>query len=219
MGRILIRPIAVVAAFLAIGSALWAEEERHYSVVEAEIRAVLQVLATDTGQRIEVARGVSGRVADLELIGPTNAIFEALAEEAGLDWFVFDGVGYVSPESDGTSRLIRLGDLGYDQTVTALDDAGLIFARYPVRSVADGTAIVVSGPPKMVGKVEALIESLPSPKAPPSFHIRERRGGAFLSLVPVDDTGRLVRAGPPAPNVVAAPEGATQQDEISGVEG
>lgn len=156
-----------------------------YRVIDQGLRAFLQVLAADTGTRIVPGPELRGRITDATLSGDMDAILDRLAETHRIDWFAFNGVVHISGGAEATTRLVRLGDLPAARARAALAEMDLPFDRFGLREAADGKALIVSGPPRLLAIVEATIETLPDPKIVPAqakmFRIRR---GTQISLEP-----------------------------------
>ena len=77
-------------------------------------------------------------------------------------------------------RLVRLGDVPSDVAKAVLAESGLMSDRFPVADAAQGTAVALTGPPKLLGLSEAVIEAVVvEPDIVPSNKIVVRRGSSI----------------------------------------
>jgi hypothetical protein len=132
-----------------------------YLIVRESTAAVFDVISGDLELRLDLSDKVSGSLSDMRLSGTRDEILNALAAELGLDWFIFNGVIYVSGRTEALTRIVRLGDLGPAKVVVTLAESGLPTDKLSIEPSADGLAIAVSGPPKLLALAEAMIEGIP----------------------------------------------------------
>lgn len=184
-----IKKIKVVAAFTlqalifapVPGHAETASEtELSYLVVRQPIVQFLSQLERDTGLQIDATESVNGLIADMRLDGEIAEILSQLSQRFDLQWFAFNGVHYVSAQSEARMRLVRLGDVPSDVAKAVLAESGLMSDRFPVADAAQGTAVALTGPPKLLGLSEAVIEAVVvEPDIVPSNKIVVRRGSSI----------------------------------------
>ncbi len=162
------------------------EHTHHYFVVNQQLPAFLILLGRDAGIKIDTSRLVRGTVRGKNYDGGHVVIIDQIARDFDLDWFEFNGVYYLSARSETVNRLIRLGNLSQDRVRDALTEAGLASKGFPIQSAADGTALALSGPPKLLGLSEAVIESIPPlPAAETSAtQVRIRRANSLTAIDP-----------------------------------
>ena len=164
-----------------------------YLVLRQPVAAFLELMAQNRGLRLDVSDRVRGTISDTRLTGTVSEILDNVADAQRLDWFAFNGVVHVSAREEAMTRLIRLGDLSPDDAIKVLDEAGLKLERYPIRATAEESTVAISGPPRMLALVEAVIESVPakvafSPPARPGRNVIVRRGiTAEQSNTPISD--------------------------------
>lgn len=132
-----------------------------YRVVNLRAADFFALLAQDVGLRVDISGKVTGRLRNVRISGTTADVLDQISNMLSLDWFEFNGVIYISSREQATTRIIRLGDLTADDTYDALEESGLKLARYPIQVASEGTALAISGPPKMLALAEAVIESIP----------------------------------------------------------
>lgn len=132
-----------------------------YLVVRQDAAAFFEILARDTGQRLDLDPKVGGTLTGLRLTGTLDQVMEKAAAPLGLDWFAFNGVLYVSDQSAALTRLVRLGDLDPKRVIAVLDDSGFPTDRMAIKPSSDASALALSGPPKLLALAEAMIEGIP----------------------------------------------------------
>ncbi len=140
--------------------------ELSYRVITQSLNGFLNELIRDSGDRIDVSADVRGHLSHVMHTGRTETILDQLAVQHSLDWFAFNGVYYISAKSEAMTRMTRLGDLTDEAALDALEASGLLFDRFPVRRTAEQSALAISGPPKYLALVEAVIENIPSLSTP-----------------------------------------------------
>ena len=155
------------------------ETELDFSVVDASISDVLQVLAQASGSRFEVSSEVRGSLAAGDYAGTLEAVLTGISQSNDLDWFKFNGVIYISTQSEAISRVVRLGNLSVEQVQAALEKSDLASPTLNQTVTPNGEAIVLTGPPKLVAFSEVIAESLVAdvdvlPETPTK--VRVRRG-------------------------------------------
>ncbi|WP_296426759.1 hypothetical protein [Yoonia sp.] len=167
-----------------------------YMVVRQPLTQFLVQLGRDAGIQIVVSGGVKGEIEVTWLEGEPLAILQNLAARYDMEWFAFNDVIYVSDASESLMRLVRLGEISAAAAQDALGAAGLLSDRFMVSETAQGTALALTGPPKLLGLSEAVIESLMvAPEVVQDNRIIVRRGSA-VSLEPMrvgDITARMAR--------------------------
>lgn len=151
-------------------SATTQASEQAYYVVRQPVSQFLDQLEQDTGVQIDVSARIPGTIIATSVEGDVEAVLSTLSRRFGFHWFFFNNVYYISPVSEGEMRLVRLNDISSAMAQQALADAGLLSDRFPVIEAAQGKAIALTGPPKMLALSEAIIESLvpdaPTPLSP-----------------------------------------------------
>lgn len=155
-------------------------EPSSYFVVDQKTKEFLKDLARDSGVRISVSDAVRGQITRKSLNGSTQEIVSKVATQQDLDWFEYNKVIFISAKSETRIRIIRLGDLTYDDAIKALTQSNLVSARFPMSPTAEKSALSVSAPPKLLAIVESIIEGIPSKptknRATVQNTIRLRRG-------------------------------------------
>jgi hypothetical protein len=136
-------------------------EALDYLVVRQDSAALFEGLARDLELRLDLSDAVHGTLFDRRLTGTRDVVLETATTDLGLDWFIFNGVLYVSNSTEALTRIVRMGDLEPEKVMTALADSGLATDRLNVEPSAGGTALALSGPPKLLALAEAIIEGIP----------------------------------------------------------
>ena len=181
--------IGFVAGLFCPAPAAFAENggEIHYEaeIVDLPLRTALTVLGRDLGVEFTIDGADRRRIRDLRLSGNGEEAVAALMEAAGMDAFAFNGQVFVSPIEARGVRLVRLDDVGADAALDALDAAGLLDPAFSVSAVADGSALVLSGPVKFLALSEGVVSSLRASPVDESPQVRVRKAGKLVS----DDAG------------------------------
>ncbi|MEP3847594.1 MAG: hypothetical protein ABJM43_19795 [Paracoccaceae bacterium] len=157
-----------------------ADTQLSYLIVHQPLVQFLSQLERDAGVQIDATESVNGMITDMRVDGDVGAVLTQLSQRFDLQWFAFNGVHYVSDQSEARMRLVRLGDVPSDVAKAALADSGLMSDRFPVADAAQGTAVALTGPPKLLGLSEAVIESVViEPDVVPYRSIIVRRGSSI----------------------------------------
>ncbi|MEM8978510.1 MAG: hypothetical protein AAGD04_03440 [Pseudomonadota bacterium] len=179
--KVLNVPAVVGAAFTLffVGTTPTVAPAQGYSVyfADAPLSLALSVVERDLGVEFSVEGSQRHRIKNLSISGSPNDVIAALMEETGHSSFEFNGQIFVSPSDEREVRLIRLQEINAEMAVSALDEAGLILDDFDITQVANGKALVVSGPVKYLAIAESVIASVvvePESVEPP---VRVRRGG------------------------------------------
>lgn len=130
-----------------------------FLVVNEGLPEVIQYLSAHAAIRTQMADSVQGRLRLRHLVGTPQEILDDLTLDHDLDWFAFNGTYYVDTKQSTKTRIIPLGELSFERAIAALEQAEVPVRQYPISSAADGKAMVMSGPPKLIGIVEALVAS------------------------------------------------------------
>ncbi|KAB7613617.1 hypothetical protein F9L33_09560 [Amylibacter sp. SFDW26] len=151
-----------------------------YLIMNQPIEDFFKDLARDTGQRVKLSNGVSGKIVNRKLSGSVVEILDSISRTHDLDWFTYNNVYFVSKKREATTRLIRLGNLTLPDTMAVLEKSKLLFNQYPIDAVAENSALSVTGPPKLLAIIESVIEGIPSqlpkPREKTKTIIKVRRG-------------------------------------------
>lgn len=149
-----------------------------YRIINMPLSDFLTLLSEDAGVRVAQPDGLRGLLSNTYLTGDVNAILDTLSVEQGLDWFVFNGVYYISLKSDAVTRLIPLDGISIVQARHALERSGLSLDGTNINSAANETALAVYGGSAFIGIVEAILSVTPGVTAAqaPDAAIRVRRG-------------------------------------------
>lgn len=177
------------------GSVTQEEIAVDYFVIDQSIEGFLQMLSSDANIRFDMTEGVLGRVKRQRISGTPQEVIDQLSARHELDWFLFNGIYYISSREEALTRLVRLGSLGEARAIGALSGAGLSQQGFPTRITADGSALALSGPPKYLGLAEAVLESVPDVQviAKPEKIIRIRRGVHISDVSATEVTEQAVQ--------------------------
>jgi hypothetical protein len=131
-----------------------------YLVIGEDAAAFFDVIARALSVRLDLSDKVHGTLSKTRLSGTSDKILDEAAQKLGLDWFTFNGVLYVSNRSEAVTRIVRLGGLKAGRVLAVLAENGLAVERLDIKPSADGAALALSGPPKLLALVETMIEGI-----------------------------------------------------------
>jgi len=179
----------LVGLWLALSSAILpakaiaSTNEGEYSVYFADVPLglALDVIGRDLGVEFALESSQRLRVRDLALSGTPDKVVSELFREIGMDAFQFNGQVFVSATDTREVRFIRLGQLTPKRAIAALEAAGLLIPDFEINEVADGKAVVLSGPVKYLAISESVIASLDAEPATAQSAVRIRKGGILES--------------------------------------
>jgi hypothetical protein len=196
-------------AVAATASAI-AADGRDYRVIDMPIGAFFTMLQADSGQRIAATPDVAGYIRNTRLTGSVDAIVGQVAAKHDLEIFAYDGVLHVSRAVDDVTQLVPLEGLPSDRAARALRDSGLSLDGDRVKTVADGNALLISGPPDFIAIAKAILVVTPAVAEtyPVRSAIRVRRGTEtaieHYGAAGLLDANQVVRpADPPKPEDTA----------------
>ncbi|WP_299554594.1 hypothetical protein [uncultured Tateyamaria sp.] len=146
------------SSHVAPWSAVSLSSVQEIHVVEIDIGSLVRLIAEHHGLVPQVSNPVGGTVKNVHLQGGLEAMMTTLAQHSDIDWFVYDGTLSVTHLDETSTRFIPLNGLKFEDAEQLLAEADLDGAvRFRLRQIANGTAIRVSGPPRAVEVVEALV--------------------------------------------------------------
>ncbi len=131
--------------------------------IDTRLNVFLDTIDTITGSRIETTETLRTQTVNGWYEGSVEDVLETLGRSSDLDWFQFNNTYYVGLKSEAATRIVRLGDVGYAGAVTALENADITADVLNMISVANGSAIVLTGHPKLVAFSEAILQSIQPP--------------------------------------------------------
>ena len=167
-----IAPSSVVSAPESTPEALVSS----FMIVNRRIDDFLEDLSRENNIRITRSDSVRGRIVNTVLTGTTYEVLDTISKRYSLDWFEYNNVFYLSHKSEAVTRMIRLGDLSFKDTLVALKDSALPVERYPFAATSEDAVLSVTGPPYMIAIVESIIEGIPTATENPRNAVRVRRG-------------------------------------------
>ncbi|MCC2113605.1 MAG: hypothetical protein KDJ16_16340 [Hyphomicrobiales bacterium] len=129
-------------------------------IVDQDIASLIKDFAKKVGIRADISRGVRGRVRDLRLPTEPSAFLDELARRYQIDWYFEGNALHVSAISEAASRMIGLGNVDFDSVRTEVIAAGLDPDRFAMKNMEAAKAVMVSGPPSYIARVELIVESL-----------------------------------------------------------
>jgi type III secretion protein C len=130
-----------------------------YDAKQIPLADVLRDFAGGVGIPIVIAEGVSGTVNANFSLTP-RAFLDLVSRSFGLIWY-FDGtVLHIYPSSQIQSRLFKLTGPNAAELPAKLASFGILDPRYPVSAITvnGGSLLFVSGPPRHIELIEALVD-------------------------------------------------------------
>lgn len=163
--------------FVSMSFPTFASQSTDYVVIEQRLPDFIRELAIQSGARIQLSDASRGWIRNTKLSGDVPEILTVLEQKLELDWFEYNDVYFVTKKSEAVTRMVRLGDLKVSDVSEKLENSGFPIDRFPLRSVSDGSAIILTGPPRLLAFVEAAIESIPNEPGRTGIVIRR---GVFI---------------------------------------
>ena len=160
-----------------------------YLVINQPARVFLTELSRHAGIRIDLSENIRGQLTHLHLSGSVPEILSRLSTHMGWEMFTVNGVIFLSDAEESRTRFVRLGDVGMDDARAALERSGLAFDSYPMSTAVNGTALILSGPPKLLALREAVIAAIPLPEpavpptSPPGQKVVVKRAGKAETVI------------------------------------
>lgn len=168
-----VRLLAFLGAFLPVQ--IQAEQ---YDVIifDLSIADSLDRIGSDIGVEFTGHRTTRRRINSERFSGTRDEIVDQVAATLDLDAFLFNGQVHLSPAEERAVRLIRLGDVSARAARAALDAAGLVIPSFDISEVADGGALVLSGPIEYLAISESIIATLEPEEEFVAPQVKVRRG-------------------------------------------
>lgn len=129
-------------------------------IVDQDVASLIKDFAKKVGIRADISRGVRGRARDLRLPTEPSAFLDELSRRYQIDWYFEGNVLHVSASSEAASRMIGLGNVDFESVRTEVTAAGLDPDRFGMKNMDAAKAVMVSGPPSYIARVELIVESL-----------------------------------------------------------
>ncbi len=158
--------------------------ELSYKILQQPIVDFLRLVARDADVQIDITHHVSGTLESFTASGDTAAILDAVASQANLQWFEFNGTFYISTADEAEVRLLRFETVPSDAIVKALEEIGLTQNRFPMTVSSTGKTIAFSGPPKLLALKEAVIEGVKSETPAPEPRVVQEWPAPKVELAP-----------------------------------
>ncbi|MFQ6550994.1 hypothetical protein AAD018_001445 [Aestuariibius insulae] len=154
-----------------------AQQPHDYFVVNQSLKDFISILAGSTSSRINVSENIRTKIFNSRVTGNLDEIMSWIEARHDVDCFEFNGTYYLSARSEAKTRVVHLGDMTAEDARASLTDAGLNDTDYALHITAGGSAVALSGPPRLLAVAETIIEAFPAAKdGPPGPKIRVRRG-------------------------------------------
>lgn len=180
-------PAPIPAAATVLGGGATEQPESDFDAYamylsDAPLNLALSVIGRDLGVEFMIETSPRRRVRDVMLEGPPDQVIDDLMSAIGMESFQFNGQVFVSALEDREVRLIRLDGVTPSQAKAALGEAGLLVDRFDIAEVAEGQALVLSGPIKYLAISESIIASLLERDTVAVEPVRVRRAGKLEHL-------------------------------------
>ena len=155
----------LASLFLSTTPVAAQQADPSYHIIQVPVRSFVETVLKEANARGVISDQIKSTLYARRISGPPEKILSAIADDAEIDVFQFNNTFYISDATEATTRLILLDNVGYDYALDALQKSSLILPQYPVIKAADGQALGVTGPPKYIALIEAVIKSLSKPAA------------------------------------------------------
>lgn len=146
-------------------------------IVNLDLSTVLGVVSQDLGIDFSITGASRRRLRDVSISGSAEDVVDQIVRQVGMDAFEFNGEVHVSPIADRAVRIVKLGDIPAPMAKAALFEAGLLLNKFEISEIANGSALVLSGPVKYLALSEGVIASLEAPERIAAPTVRVRRAG------------------------------------------
>lgn len=128
----------------------WKDGAYAYSADNTPLSVILQDFASSHGVDANVA-GLPDTFVTARLRSDNaEAFLNRLALEYRFQWFVYNNTIYVSPQSEQTSRRLKISPDAAPDLKQALQGVGLLESRFGWGELPDEGVVLVTGPPKYV---------------------------------------------------------------------
>ncbi|MFU9136279.1 type III secretion system outer membrane ring subunit SctC [Erwinia tasmaniensis] len=128
----------------------WKEGAYAYSADNTPLSVILQDFASSHGVDANVT-GLPDTFVTARLRSDNaEAFLNRLALEYRFQWFVYNNTLYVSPQSEQTSRRLKISPDAAPDLKQALEGVGLLESRFGWGELPDEGVVLVTGPPKYV---------------------------------------------------------------------
>lgn len=134
-------------------------------IITTNVAGAAKLVADHHGLTVEVSDAVRGDVTQLLLEGDVDQMMSVVGTEANIDWFVYGDTLIVSARRENVTRFIPIGDLSMEFVNVTLAASEIDAERLGLLHIPDSSAVRVSGPPRAVEVVEAVL-SLAEEQAP-----------------------------------------------------
>ncbi|WP_231566749.1 MULTISPECIES: type III secretion system outer membrane ring subunit SctC [Erwinia] len=131
----------------------WKDGAYAYSADNTPLSVILQDFASSHGVDANVT-GLPDTFVTARLRSDSaEAFLNRLALEYRFQWFVYNNTLYVSPQSEQTSRRLKISADAAPDIKQALEGVGLLEPRFGWGELPDEGVVLVSGPPKYVDMI------------------------------------------------------------------
>lgn len=132
----------------------WSGQPYSYTVVNQDLRSVLERFGENIGVRVLVSDGVHGDVHGTTSAASAREFLDQLSRAYGFDWYYDGSVLSVSTVAEEQTETVPLGGVDFAQAQRKLTADGILDSRYTFRPGPGTGNAIVSGPPHYVTLVK-----------------------------------------------------------------
>ena len=126
---------------------------------ELPLREAVESFAVAQGLRVVMSPQVQGVLSGTFEAEPPQAFLERLCATHQLTWYYDGATLYLYTAHEGLDALVELRALRIESVQAMLEELGVSDARFPLKTAAGGSLLLVQGPPRYVQLVRELIAS------------------------------------------------------------
>ena len=153
----------LLASSLACAESLpWPDATYSQYANQQPIERTLREFAKSFNLTVQVGPGVEGVVNGRFTNRTPTEFIDHLSGAYGLSWFTHAGVLYVARISDTTTRSLPVPGGATTSVHRALQELGVLDARFGWGELAEQDLVFVSGPPAYVDMIQRILASLPT---------------------------------------------------------
>lgn len=160
------------------------KQHMDFFILSETVPDVIDFIAARNGKTVHISSAVQGIIKGQRFIGSFESVVNEFSERNNLIWFNFNNEIYFDVKRNVTTRIMKLGPVSTNKVVEVLTESGISINHLEINEAADGKALIVSGPPKLLGIIEALIASV-DPEDAIANGVRIRRAGILASSLNV----------------------------------
>ncbi|MCI1677468.1 MAG: type III secretion system outer membrane ring subunit SctC [Ewingella americana] len=136
----------------------WSSGAYAYSAQNTPLRTVLADFASSHGVTLKLGNVPEATVNGRLRADSAATFLDRLGLEYQFQWFVYNDMLYISPQSEQISKRIRVSSEAAPDLKDALDGIGLLEPKFGYGELPDDGVILVTGPPEYVALVSQFSE-------------------------------------------------------------